>query len=136
MELNHKSKTTYLGMLIKISLADGKWDKKEEHFFNYIAQKHGIPKNERMAILKFPDNYINELPNSYYQRIEFFYNLLFMMGIDNEITEKEKAICKEIGFKLCFNPSLMDDMIEIVTANLGKKVPVNDILKAVIKYQN
>ena len=123
-------------MLYKIGIADGTLNQWEEHYIYKIAERLNIPVGELNSIIKDPDRHIETLPETYAQRLEFFYNLLFMMGIDNKVTPEEKELCKKIGFKLCFNPMLMDDLINIIIENLGKNVPVNDIINAVIKYQN
>ncbi len=136
MEKSHLIKRTYLAMLLGIGEADGKLDMWEEQFVDTIAQKLQIQENEKDEIKREPSKYITQLPDSYSQRLEFFYNLLFMMGIDNSINAAERALCKEIGFRLCFNPLLIDDLIAIMVENLGKKVPVDQVIQAIIKYQN
>lgn len=123
-------------MLYKIGVADGMLDQWEDQYIHKIAEKLSITQETLASIFDKPDDYINALPETYAQRLEFYYNLLFMMGIDNKVTEEEKTLCKEIGFKLCFNPMLMDDLIQIITVNLGKSVPVNDVINAILKYQN
>lgn len=123
-------------MLFKIGMADGSLNQWEEHYIFKIAERLNISTEKLNSILKDPDIHIKTLPETYAQRLEFFYNLLFMMGIDNKVTPEEKELCKKIGFKLCFNPMLMNDLISIIIENLGKNVPVDDVISAVIKYQN
>ncbi|MBN2487054.1 MAG: hypothetical protein JXB34_13855 [Bacteroidales bacterium] len=136
MDKSLEIKTTYVAILMLIGNADGKTDEWEERYIDTIASRLNIESSLLSAIKTTPHNYIGLLPDTLAQRIEFFYNLLFMMGINNEITQEEKELCKKIGFRLCFNPMLMDDLIVIVSKNLGRDVPVNDVVNAVIKYQN
>ena len=45
-------------------------------------------------------------------------------------------MCKQLGFRLCLNPPLMDDLIDIMVENLNKKIPEDIMIKAVKKYLN
>lgn len=136
MSISYDIKKTYLAMLFKISMADGKFHEWEKKYIDTITEKLNISLEDKISIAENPDKHITQLPETYAQRIEFFYNLLFMMGIDNEVTKEEKELCREIGFKLCFNPMLMDDLINIIIEHLGNNIPVEEVIKAVIKYQN
>ena len=136
MDKSYEIKRTYIAILMEIGEADGKIDEWEERYIDTIALKLNIPDTELEEIRKTPKKFVTVLPDTLAERVEYFYNLLFMMGIDNKITKEEKELCKQIGFKLCFNPMLMDDMITIVSDNLGKDIPVDEIVNAVIKYQN
>ncbi len=136
MEISKEIKQTYIAMLYKISIADGKIHESEDNYIRRIADRLGIGDEILAIIMEKPDTHITKLPETYPQRIEFFYNLLFMMGIDNEITRSEKELCREIGFKLCFNPMLMEDLINIMTEHLGNNIPANEVVDAILKYQN
>lgn len=136
MDKAFEIKRTYLAVLMEIGKCDGNVDDWEQQYITTIANRLNIPQTEVEKIKTNPQRFITTFPDTIGQRIEFFYNLLFMMGINNNITPEEKELCKQIGFKLCFNPMLMDDMITIVCNNLGRDVPVDDIINAVIKYQN
>ncbi len=136
MNISHEIKLTYLAFLTKIAFADGVFNEWEDKYINAIATKLGISNEEKYSIQADPSQKMVHLPETLAQRIEFFYNLLFLMGIDNDITVEEKEMCKKIGFNLCFNPLLMDDLIEIMVENLGKDVPVDQVIQAIIKYQN
>jgi hypothetical protein len=122
MDKAFEIKKTYLANLIQIGKADGNTDEWEERYIDSIALRLSIPDADMANIKVSPQKFVTTLPDTLAQRIEFFYNLLFMMGINNEITDDEKELCKQIGFKLCFNPMLMDDMINIVSDNLGKNI--------------
>lgn len=136
MRISHEIKLTYLAILHEIAYADGVFNEQEDRYISVIADRLGISSEEKYAIQAEPGKYRIRLPETLAQRIEFFYNMLFMMGIDNDVKKEEKELCKKIGFKLCFNPMLMDDMINIIVQSLGKKVPVDKVIQAVIKYQN
>lgn len=136
MDKVYEIKKSYLAMLIMIRDADHNYSEWEEQFIENIATRLSISKADMDLVYRNPKANITQLPETYAQRIEFFYNLLFLMGIDNNVNRQEIEMCRQIGFKLCFNPLLMEDLIQIIVDNLGRKVPVNDVIKAVLKYQN
>lgn len=127
---------TYLAILLLMSKADGEIDLWEEKFIDDTARKLGIDEAEKDMIKSNPQKYCDYLPNCLNERLSMFYNLLVLMGIDGTIDENEKEMCRAIGFRLCFNPMLMEDMIQIMIEHIGKKVPVEQVVEAVIKYQN
>jgi hypothetical protein len=136
MEIGFEIKRTYLAILLEIGKCDREMDEWEDQYVTTIATRLNVPISDLESIRISPEKYVTKFPETIGQRIEFFYNLLFMMGINNQISDKEKELCRQIGFKLCFNPMLMDDMINIVCKYLGKEVPADEIINAVIKYQN
>jgi uncharacterized tellurite resistance protein B-like protein len=129
-------KKSYLLMLIKIEEADKRIDINEEAFIEYIAGKLGLTENDIKEIRQNPRKFEFKLPDNVNDRLRIFYNLLYMMGIDGEIEEEEKEMCRKLGFRLCINPVLMDDLIDIMVRNLNKRIPEDEMLKAVKKYLN
>jgi uncharacterized tellurite resistance protein B-like protein len=133
---NEDIKKSYLLMLIKVEEADKKIDINEEAFIMYIAGRLGLTKKDIDDIRHNPGKFEFKLPDNMDDRLRIFYSLLYMMGIDGEIREQEKEMCKKLGFRLCINPVLMDDLIDIMVRNLNKRIPEDEMLKAVKKYLN
>jgi uncharacterized tellurite resistance protein B-like protein len=129
-------KKSYLLMLIKIEEADKRIDINEEAFIEYIAGRLGLTENDIKEIRQNPGKFEFKLPDNVEDRLRIFYSLLYMMGIDGEIQEQEKEMCRKLGFRLCINPVLMDDLIDIMVRNLNKRIPEDEMLKAVKKYLN
>lgn len=123
-------------MLVQIGYADGKLSEWEDKYINTLSDRLGISAEEKVRIMEDPQKYTIKVPESYAQRLEFFYNLLFMMGIDNSISKEEEELCKQIGLKMCLNPMLMDDLIKIIAENIVKNVPADQVIQTVLKYQN
>ncbi len=127
---------SYLLMLIKLSDADHKIDLKEARFISDLAKKLGLAENDIENIHNHPEEFRFTLPDNMLDRMRQFYHLLFLMGIDGEITIEEKEMCRQLGFRLCLNPPLMDDLIQIMTDNLNKRLPEGEMLEMVKKYLN
>ena len=129
-------KKSYLLMLIKIEEADNKIDINEEAFIEYIAGKLGLTEKDINEIRRHPAKFEFKLPDNVDDRLRIFYSLLYMMGIDGEIQEREKEMCRKLGFRLCINPVLVDDLIDIMVRNLNKRIPEDQMVNAVKKYLN
>lgn len=123
-------------MLIKLSNADHKVDKNEARFINDMAKKLGLTENDVENIHDHPDEFLFTLPDNMLERMRQFYHLLFLMGIDGEITIEEREICRQLGFRLCLNPPLMDDLINLMIDNLNKRIPDGEMLEVIKKYMN
>ena len=130
------TKKSYLLMLIKLSNADHKVDKNEARFINNVAKKLGLTENDVENIHDHPDEFRFTLPDNMLERMRQFYHLLFLMGIDGEITIEEREICRQLGFRLCLNPPLMDDLINLMIDNLNKRIPDGEMLEVIKKYMN
>ena len=123
-------------MLIKLSNADHKIDANEARFIRDVAKKLGLSEKDVINIDKHPEKLHFALPDTLLERMQQFYHLLFLMGIDGEITHEEREMCRELGFRLCLNPSLMDDLINLMIDNLSQRIPEGEMLEAVKKYLN
>lgn len=127
---------SYLLMLIKLSDADHKIDRNEARFINDVAKKLGLSEKDIENIHHHPEEFRFTLPDNMLDRMRQFYHLLFLMGIDGEITMEEREMCRQLGFRLCLNPPLMDDLINVMVDNLNKRLPEGEMLEMVKKYLN
>ncbi len=129
-------KKSYLLMLIRLSDADRCVDQNEARFIRDMAKKLGLSDNDVENIHNHPGEFPFTLPDNMLDRMRQLYHLLFLMGIDGSITREEREICRELGFRLCLNPPLTDDLINIIVDHLNRKIPEDEMLNAVKKYLN
>ncbi len=129
-------KKSYLLMLIKLSDADHRSDPDEARFINDVAKKLGLTLQDIDNIHHHPEEFRFTLPDNMLDRMRQFYHLLFLMQIDGEITREEREMCRQLGFRLCLNPPLMDDLINVMIDNLNKRVPEGEMLEMIKKYLN
>ncbi|MFO7658832.1 MAG: hypothetical protein R6W78_17365 [Bacteroidales bacterium] len=127
---------SFLLMIIKLSDADHRIDQNEARFIGDLADKLGITKDEITNIHDHPEDLQFTLPDNMLERMQQFYHLLFLMRIDGQITTEEREICRNLGFRLCLNPLLMDDLINLMVDNLSRRIPEGEMLNAVKKYLN
>ena len=123
-------------MLIKLSNADHRIDANEARFISDVAKKLGLTENDVLNINNHPEQLHFTLPDNMLDRMRQLYHLLFLMGIDGNISKEEREMCRELGFRLSLNPPLTDDLINIMVDHLNGKIPEDEMVNAVKKYLN
>ena len=86
-----------------------------------------IAKNENPSLF---------VPASETDRMTILYYLIFLIKVDGKITEKEKELLHHFGLKLGFNHLMVANLVKVVEANLGNKLPPNALIEEVRKYLN
>jgi uncharacterized membrane protein YebE (DUF533 family) len=69
-------------------------------------------------------------------RLTILYYLIFLIKSDGVISEEEKDMLHHFGLKLGFNHLMVANIIRVVQANLGKRLPPNALIEEVRKYLN
>lgn len=76
------------------------------------------------------------VPSSETDRMTILYYLVFLIKIDGIISEEEKELLHHFGLKLGFNHLMVANIIRVVQANLGQKLPPNALIEEIRKYLN
>lgn len=116
--------------------ADGRIDDREIDFLLEIAEKMGLGKGDFTEISDNPENFHLQVPKDETNRLTLFYQVLFLMKIDNEIVEQEIQLCHAIGMKLGINPLLIDDLVKLMITYIDEKIPQDEMLDKVKPYLN
>jgi len=130
------AKKSLIAMLIILSEADGQYDDNEIALIKDTGLKMGLSLDEIKAVKKKPNSFRFELPDNMKERIQMFYYLLFMIRIDGKITIREKDVLKKVGFHLCLNPDLMNEMLDVLEKFKNQPIPDNIMAEKVKKYLN
>ena len=64
------------------------------------------------------------------------YDLLFLMKIDGDVAEEEKELVLELGVRLGFRISMIEEFIQTISNYIGQTVPPNALLDIIRKYMN
>lgn len=128
-------KENILAVILKMSKVDGVIHDNEMMYIIQLGLSMGVKEE---AIRKIAHTSFDELfiPSSEYERMTIFYYLVFLMKIDGEVTDEETELLHHFGLKLGFNHLLIENVIRVVRANLGKKLPPNALIEEVRKYLN
>lgn len=135
---DENNKRQYLRLLIEMARADKEYKPNEDMLLKEIAERMHIDVEEVEELKKEDETKslkVN-LPKSEPERMTLFYQLLFMMRIDGNITAGEKRLCKRMGFRLGINPLLVDELIDIMVKHLHDRIPENEMLQSIKKYLN
>ena len=139
MEWLHMSddelKDSVMAILIELSKVDGKVDAKELLYLLDIGNIYGF--DDAAIRSKLYEKRVNfVMPSAEQERMTILYFLLFMMKIDGKVTVQEENLIFHYGFKLGFNESLIREMIIVIKAHMGKKLPPDSLISKVKKYLN
>ncbi len=138
-ELDGDRKRGYLRVLIEMARVDSEYKINEDFLLKELAERMHIDLEEVEEIKEKELSQASssiKVPKSEPERMTLFYQLLFMMKIDGEVTPGEKRLCKRMGFRLGINPLLVDELIEIMVAHINDRVPEQEMLNSIKKYLN
>jgi len=128
-------KENILSIMISMSKVDGIIHDNEMMYILQLGLSMGLEENEirNVTIRNSPSLFV---PASEADRMTIFYYLVFLIKVDGIISEEEKDMMHHFGLKLGFNHLMVANIIRVVQANIGKKLPPDAILKEVRKYLN
>ena len=122
---------------MEMAKADNAYKSNEDQLLREIAERMQIDL-EDVASMDESDqeNARLHIPKSEMERMTIFYQLLFMMRIDGNVSQGEKKLCQRMGFRLGINPLLVEELIDIMVKHLNDRVPEEEMLRSIKKYLN
>ncbi len=135
-QFDDDTKKSLIAMLIMISEVDGQYDANEIALIKDTGNKMGLSVEEIKSVKKNPKGFEFKLPDNMNDRMKILYYLLFMIRVDGKITIREKDMLRKVGFKLCLNPGLLNEMLDVLEKYTNKPIPDNLMLEKVKKYLN
>ena len=130
------SKESYIATLLMMAEADNEDHINEERFINHVAVRLGLNQDDVYRIDKHPEHLAFDFPNNEQGRMNLLYHLLFLMKIDGSVAPEEITLCHEIGARLGFRYRMVDELIQVMSAHIGKVIPDNILLDIIRKYKN
>lgn len=129
-------KQTHILTLLMLAEADDSDHVNEIRFINNVAGRIGLGESDVQEINKHPERLTFSLPESEEDRMTVLYDLLFLMKIDGNIAAEEKEIVRELGARLGFRISMVEEFIHTIAQYVGQQVPANALLDIIRKYMN
>ena len=129
-------KQTHILTLLMLAEADDRDHVNEIRFINNVAGRIGLSESDVHEIDKHPERLTFSLPESEEDRMTVLYDLLFLMKIDGDVAEAEKELVRELGVRLGFRITMVDEFIQTITQYVGQEVPANALLDIIRKYMN
>ena len=129
-------KQTHILTLLMLAEADDRDHVNEIRFINNVAGRIGLSESDVQEIDKHPERLTFSLPESEEDRMTVLYDLLFLMKIDGDVAEEEKELVRELGVRLGFRISMVEEFIQTIAKYVGQQVPSNALLDIIRKYMN
>ncbi|MFY0651351.1 MAG: hypothetical protein JXQ96_04925 [Cyclobacteriaceae bacterium] len=124
---------SHINSLYEMLLADGKTHQNELKMLHERAKFHKLTPKEVDEIIANNDgisankedlSFIK--PETIEERFHFIYDLTYMMMVDGDIDYREKEMCKDYAVKLGYDMSIVEDLVEKISANVGAGNDLNE----------
>ena len=128
-------KQNILSIMLSMSKVDNVIHDNEMMYIVQLGLSMGMTEESIREIArgKSPNLFV---PSSETDRMTILYYLVFLIKIDGIISEEEKELLHHFGLKLGFNHLMVANIIRVVQANLGQKLPPNALIEEIRKYLN
>jgi len=125
-----------ISLLIEMAGVDNEQARIEEKYISYVAEQLNISSAELALIKDKPEQFPFIPPAGEQDRMTILYYLLFTMRVDSVIKPTEEGVAHRIGLRLGINPSLTQDLIQVMKTYNNKDIPENALLDQIKKYLN
>jgi len=128
-------KENILAIMISMSKVDGIVHDNEMIYILQLGLSLGM-KEDQIREISMSNKPSMFIPSSETDRMTIFYYLVFLIKVDGVISKEEEDMMYHFGLKLGFNHLMVSNIIRVIQANLGSKLPPDAILKEIRKYLN
>jgi uncharacterized tellurite resistance protein B-like protein len=108
----HSRNLGHFAALTTIAQSDGVIGPKEEKLLERFARKLDITEEEFKQVMKNPDKFPINPPNSAKERLERFYDLFKMIFVDDDISEEEQALIEKYAIGLGYTEEQAKKLIK------------------------
>lgn len=122
--------------LVNLSRSDNKFDAYELTYILNVGAELGLDQEKIEYLIKSSSEAELKPPANEQERMTILYYLLFLMKIDQNVSEEERKMIHHYGFKLGFSRSMINDFITLIERHLDGKVPVEGMLNIIKTYKN
>jgi hypothetical protein len=128
-------KQNLLSIMLSMSKVDNVLHDNEMMYIVQLGLSMGMSEESIREIARIPqsDLFVPALES---ERMTILYYLIFLIKSDGEISEEEKDMFHHFGLKLGFNHLMVANIIRVVQANLGRRLPPNALIEEIRKYLN
>jgi uncharacterized tellurite resistance protein B-like protein len=118
--------------LIMLARIDGKMAEEEKALLARMARKLSITDEQVKEILDDSNNYPMIPPISREERYERFIQLIQMIVVDGEVSEKEDLLVHRFGIALGFTQERMDEKYPVILEKVKNGISREDILDSIL----
>ena len=128
-------KENILSIMIAMSKVDNVIHDNEMMYILQLGLSMGMSEESIREVSKGQTQHMF-IPSSETDRMTIFYYLIFLIKVDGEVSQEEEDMLHHFGLKLGFNHLMVANIIRVVQANIGRKLPPNALIEEVRKYLN
>lgn len=128
-------KENILSIMIAMSKVDNVIHDNEMMYILQLGLSMGMSEEAIREVSKGQSQHMF-IPSSETDRMTIFYYLIFLIKVDGEVSQQEEDMLHHFGLKLGFNHLMVANIIRVVQANIGRKLPPNALIEEVRKYLN
>jgi uncharacterized tellurite resistance protein B-like protein len=104
--------------LIEMAAADGHLHESEKELLKTIAKRNGISESQLADIQKNPAKVEFEVPRDPNQKFHQLYDLVQMMGIDNQVHPTESELAKLFAIKFGYRQEVARELVDVISQNI------------------
>ena len=116
-----KRNIAHFASIVRLALADDVITEGEEKLLKRLAKRLHILEEKYKEILENPNEYSQDTPHGYDERIEYLYDLSMMVFADDEVSMEEAKVLKKLviglGFPLDNAEKVTDEAIHLILNN-------------------
>jgi hypothetical protein len=131
----YQQKISHLKALYHLACADKVLSKVELIFIRNVAERLGVNVEE---LDKF-DPTIEpelELPDREYKIYALFHRLAIIVMLDNNMSERERRYCFNLGIKMGLHPNAINEIIDHISKRGAMDVTPSEVMAIFRKYLN
>lgn len=114
--------------LYQMALTDDKFDVMELKTLYQFAEERNVPKEELDRLLLNPVDHTSSIPKEVTTRIEYLYDLAFMILADGVFTEDERNTLKKYCKKFEFLDENIDELCEYLLDCVQQHITKEEII--------
>ena len=135
-ESREELKRSIIALLLKLQASDKTKDIREFAYIHKVATHLGMSADEVTEVESSIEKYTLRPPADEKERMTILYYLLFLMEIDDHVSQEEEDLVKEFGLRLGFRTGLTSDLIAVVKKYSDTRIPPDAMLELIKKYLN
>lgn len=135
-ELDRKQQSIQIIRILRsVSIADGALTHSELDLIRKVGDYYGLSSDEVDDEL-ITDEPLISLPRDENDRIKILYYMLYLIKADHVVDQEEVKLIHHFGLKLGFREKMLDKLVDISKANIGKGLPLEKMLDTIRQYLN
>ena len=135
-ELDRKQQSIQIIRILRsVSIADGALTHSELDLIRKVGDYYGLSSDEVDDEL-ITDEPLISLPRDENDRIKILYYMLYLIKADHVVDQEEVKLIHHFGLKLGFREKMLDKLVDISKANIGKGLPLEKMLNTIRQYLN